>query len=65
MPITHSHKNIETPLFLEAESFDDSVRAVCDMDPVGFAFGSTHPCICPQGLASYQTLLRPGKSNPP
>jgi hypothetical protein len=24
-------------------SFDGFVRAVCDMDMVGFAFGSSHP----------------------
>jgi hypothetical protein len=46
MPVIHSRKTIETallrrwvaPLTTMVGSFAGFVRAVCDMDPVGFAF---------------------------
>ena len=47
MLIIHSRKTIETAPASEVGSFDGFVRAVCGMDPVGFAFGSTHPTARP------------------
>ena len=43
MLVNHSRKTIEITQLGRPGSFDDSVRAVRDMDPVGFAVGSTHP----------------------
>jgi hypothetical protein len=50
MPVIHSRKIIEITRIgrfedREIGSSDGFVRAVRNMDMVGFAFGSTHPCM--------------------
>jgi hypothetical protein len=54
-PLPQNHRNHPAR---EVGDFDDSVRAVCCMVPVGFAVGSTHPTR-PKGACAH---CQPGRT---